>query len=67
VFLLSCYLLAFNEKLNMTGGVYYFFVGLTAVSGVLFAVKKLMSVLQLIGSAQTIVEREVTTPKDQKD
>ena len=51
----------------MTGGVYYFFVGLTAVSGVLFAVKKLMSVLQLIGSAQTIVEREVTTPKDQKD
>lgn len=63
VFLLSCYLLAFSEKLEMTGAVYYFFAGLMAVGGVLFAVKKLMSVLQLIGSAQTIVERDSVTPQ----
>ncbi len=31
--------------------------------GVLFAVKKLMSVLQLIGSAMAIAERDVQTPQ----
>lgn len=65
MFLLSSYLLAFSEQLNMTGAVYYFFFGLMVVGGVLFAIKKLMSVLQLIGSAQTIAEREVVTPQYQ--
>jgi hypothetical protein len=31
--------------------------------GILFAIKKLMSVLQLIGSAQTIAERDAQTPE----
>lgn len=63
VFLLSSYLLAFSEQLNMTGAVYYFFFGLMVVGGILFAIKKLMSVLQLIGSAQTIAERDAITPQ----
>lgn len=54
VFLLSCYLLAFSDQLGMTGAVYYFFFVLMVLGGLLFAVKKLMSVLQLIGSAMTI-------------
>ena len=49
----------------MTGAVYYFFFGLMVVGGILFAIKKLMSVLQLIGSAQTIAERDAVTPQDQ--
>ena len=47
----------------MSNGAYYFFFGLMIVSGVLFAIKKLMSVLQLIRSAQTIAERDVQTPQ----
>lgn len=62
---MSSYLLAFSEQLNMTGAVYYFFFGLMIVGGILFAIKKLMSVLQLIGSAQTIAERDAVTPQDQ--
>jgi hypothetical protein len=42
---------------------YHFFFGLLVVGGLLFAVKKLMSVLQLIGSAMTIAERDVQTPQ----
>lgn len=64
-FLLSSYLLAFSEKLNMTGAIYYFFFGFMVVSGILFAIKKLMSILQLIGSAQTIAERDAATLQDQ--
>lgn len=64
-FLLSSYLLAFSEKLNMTGAIYYFFFGFMVVNGILFAIKKLMSILQLIGSAQTIAERDVANLQDQ--
>jgi hypothetical protein len=49
----------------MTGAVYYFFFVLMVLGGLLFAVKKLMSVLQLIGSAMTIAERDVQTPEGQ--
>jgi CDP-diacylglycerol--inositol 3-phosphatidyltransferase len=62
-FLLSSYLLAFSEQLQLSAGSYYFFFGLMVVSGLLFAVKKLMSVLQLIGSAMTIAERDAQTPQ----
>jgi hypothetical protein len=63
VFLLSSYLLAFNEQLQLSNSAYYFFFGLMVAGGVLFAVKKLMSVLQLIGSAMAIAERDVQTPQ----
>lgn len=56
---MSCYLLAFKDTLNMSTELYYFFFGLMVMGGVLFAIKKLMSVLQLIGSAQTIAERDL--------
>ena len=46
----------------MPNELYIFFYLLMILGGLLFAVKKLMSILQLIGSAQTIAERDVATP-----
>lgn len=66
MFLLSTYLIYFEEKLQyphlIAVGIYFLF----GVGAILFAVKKLMSIIQLISASEQLAEMDIEERKEKE-